>query len=35
MNIPILPVAISGTKRLSLRNPVETQIGELMTCQKK
>jgi 1-acyl-sn-glycerol-3-phosphate acyltransferase len=34
MNIPILPVTISGTKRLSLRNPVEIQIGELMICKK-
>ena len=29
LDIPILPVAIAGTKELSLRNPIKINIGEL------
>lgn len=35
MEIPILPIAIAGTKKLSFRNPVEIQIGELIRCKEK
>jgi len=34
MNTPVLPVAISGTKVLSFRNPLKINIGELSYCRK-
>ena len=34
LDVPILPVAISGTKKLSFRNPIKIKIGELSTCKK-
>ena len=34
LDIPILPVAIAGTKELSLRNPVKMNIGDLTYCKK-
>lgn len=33
LDVPILPIAISGTKKLSFRNPIKINIGELSKCK--
>lgn len=35
LNVPIIPVAFSGTKELSFRNPIKVNIGELTYCKKE
>ncbi|MFW6390122.1 MAG: lysophospholipid acyltransferase family protein [Halanaerobiales bacterium] len=35
LNVPILPVTISGSKKLSFRNPVHIRIGKLTYCQQE
>lgn len=35
LGVPILPVAISGSKDLSLRKPIQMKIGELEYCKSE